>query len=57
VLQPQRDLAPASLTAAVDDLLTNAARRTAMCASMASFARPYAAAHIVDRVLALKAAA
>jgi UDP-N-acetylglucosamine--N-acetylmuramyl-(pentapeptide) pyrophosphoryl-undecaprenol N-acetylglucosamine transferase len=57
VLLPQRDLTPASLTAAVDDLLTNVARRTAMCAAMASFARPHAAAHIVDRVLALKAAA
>jgi UDP-N-acetylglucosamine--N-acetylmuramyl-(pentapeptide) pyrophosphoryl-undecaprenol N-acetylglucosamine transferase len=57
VLLPQRELSAETLSAAVHALLADTERRAAMRAAMASFARPDAAARIVDRVLALKAAA
>ncbi|MEZ5319393.1 MAG: undecaprenyldiphospho-muramoylpentapeptide beta-N-acetylglucosaminyltransferase [Vicinamibacterales bacterium] len=49
----ERELDAATLAARIDALLADPARRTAMGAAMRTFARPDAAARIVDRVMAL----
>jgi UDP-N-acetylglucosamine--N-acetylmuramyl-(pentapeptide) pyrophosphoryl-undecaprenol N-acetylglucosamine transferase len=49
----ERELSPARLVAVVDELLGDRARLARMREAMAGFARPDAAARIVDRVLEL----
>ena len=52
----ERELTPERLTEVVRGLLSNAARRSVMSSAMRTFARPDAAARIVDRLTALVAA-
>ena len=53
VLIDQRDLAPERLAGVVSDLLNDADRRARMSAAMRTFAKPDAAANIVDRLIEL----
>jgi len=53
VLIDEKDLSPESLGEAAGTILADAARRQAMSGAMSGFARPDAAARIVDRVLVL----
>jgi len=53
VLIDQKDLTPDRLATAVGDLLNDAERRARMSAAMRTFAKPDAAANIVDRLIAL----
>ncbi len=53
VLIDEKDLSPESLGEAAGTILAEGARRQAMSGAMSGFARPDAAARIVDRVFAL----
>ena len=53
VLIDEKDLSPESLGEAAGTILAEGAKRQAMSGAMSGFARPDAAARIVDRVLAL----
>ena len=53
VLIDQKDLTPQGLAGVVGDLLDDADRRARMAAAMRTFAKPEAAACIVDRLIAL----
>jgi UDP-N-acetylglucosamine--N-acetylmuramyl-(pentapeptide) pyrophosphoryl-undecaprenol N-acetylglucosamine transferase len=56
VVVDERDLTPARLAAAVDELLADRTRLERMATAMRAFARPDAASLIVDRLLALAGA-